>query len=134
MLTVSIAEAFKGTKPLRTGALLCQTVDITENSKIHFNHPLEIVSSDIKGKRKRCKMASRDSGLKSGTVKPQQPALFICAPPPPSESEVHPIVGEDPDDSGKLSRLGVRVENDPAIDVKGRQAGIGKDSSEKVRS
>lgn len=61
-------------------------------------------------------------------------SVHLCSSPPPPESEVHPIVGEDPDDSGKLSRLGVRVENDPAIDVKGRQAGIGKDSSEKVRS
>lgn len=92
LLTVIIAEAFDGAKPLRTGALLYQTADIAENNEIHLNHFLEIVSSNVKGKRKRCKMALRDSCPKSGIVKPQQPALFICAPSP-SQSEVHPRDG-----------------------------------------
>lgn len=65
-------------------------------------------------------MALRDSGPKRSREKPQQPALFICTPYP-SQSEVHPRDGEDPDDSGKFSWQ-VRVENDPATDVKGRQA------------
>lgn len=65
-------------------------------------------------------MALRDSGPRRSREKPQQPALFICAPYP-SQSEVHPRDGEDPDDSGKFSWQ-VRVENDPATDVKGRQA------------